>query len=378
MIRSITFGTIAALASTTMLTTAAHAGAIERSTQSVNFMFESGNYAELGFSHVDPSISGQTATQTGPFPPGTPSGNMVSSYNTFSLAYKQQINDALSFGLTIDNPIGADVAYPLQPYPFAGATAPLDSTAVTGFVKYTLPSNFSILGGVRAQRTSGSVANLPDGVGGTYRMSTSTETDYGYILGVAYERPDIALRVALTYQSEITHDFDVMEQGAPSLPFSTTVPESWNLEFQSGVAKDTLVFGSIRHRTWSDFNITPAGFKLATGASLVNYQSDITTYTLGVGRKFSENWSGALILGYEGASGDLQGNLGPEDGRKSIALAATYTMDNIKITGGINYTKLGDATTATSANAGPGGGPSFSRFTDNHAVGVGIKIGYSF
>ena len=76
-----------------------------------------------------------------------------------------------------------------------------------------------------------------------------------------------------------------------------------------------------------------------------------------------------MTLGYEKADGSPTGNLGPTDGMKSIGLAATYTMDKMKITGGIRYVELGDATTNP-----PVGGV----FTDNSGVGVGIKIGYNF
>jgi hypothetical protein len=54
---------------------------------------------------------------------------------------------------------------------------------------------------------------------------------------------------------------------------------------------------------------------------------------------------------------------------KSIGLAATYTMDNMKISGGVRYVEIGDATTKP---------PISGNFTGNSGVGVGIKIGYTF
>ncbi|MBU2288850.1 MAG: aminotransferase class I/II-fold pyridoxal phosphate-dependent enzyme, partial [Gammaproteobacteria bacterium] len=115
----------------------------------------------------------------------------------------------------------------------------------------------------------------------------------GWVAGVAWERPDIAARVSLTYNSEVDHDFDTVERGplvdpdgpgpVPALPLlegtsTTTVstPESWNLEFQTGVAADTLVFGSIRWVEWSAFRVDPRQFTTVTGGGLVDLE-DTTT-----------------------------------------------------------------------------------------------------
>ncbi len=74
-----------------------------------------------------------------------------------------------------------------------------------------------------------------------------------------------------------------------------------------------------------------------------------------------------MILGYEDPNGDITGNLGPHDGMKSVGLAATYTRDNLKITGGLRYVEIGDATTRIGAE-----------FADNSGWGAGIRIGMSF
>jgi long-chain fatty acid transport protein len=91
------------------------------------------------------------------------------------------------------------------------------------------------------------------------------------------------------------------------------------------------------------------------------------TYNLGVGRRLNDQWSVAATLGYEPSDGERTGNLGPTDGMSSFGLAATYTMDNVKITAGVRYVDIGDATTSLNA-----------RFTGNDGIGVGFRIGYSF
>ncbi len=355
------------------VTTSVQAAGVERSTQSVGILFEEANYVELSFGHVAPKVSGTQSIPAGPMSPaGAPSGDMTGDYTTVSLGLKTQIGDALALALVIDEPIGADVDYPIGTgYLYGGSTAILDANAVTVMGKYTLPSNFSVIAGLRALRTSGDVA-LFNG----YRLITSNETDYGYLIGVAYEKPEIALRVALTYNSAIDHRFAITENGAPSLPLDVEVPKSLNLEFQTGVAKDTLVFGSLRYVDWTAFEIAPVGYVAVAGAPLVRYNGDTTTVTLGVGRRFSENWSGAVTVGYEDKVGGFSGNLGPTDGQKSIGLALSYEQDRYKITGGIRYVNLGD--TQTMAPRPFPDGTQFSDFEDNHALAAGLKFSVSF
>ncbi|ANB34821.1 long-subunit fatty acid transport protein [Rhodovulum sulfidophilum] len=356
----------AALAAVT--TGPALAGGIERSVPSVGILFEQGNYVELGFSRFDPDVSGSVA---GVFP----SGEMAPGFNSYSFAYKGQFGENLHFALILDEPIGADIAYPAGTgYPsLAGASADVDALGTTLMMRYEIPSNFSVIGGVRSLRTSGSV-DLPQVA--SYRLDSSTETDFGYLIGVAWEKPEIAARVALTYYSSITHDFTADESftypgltpGKTSL--ETEIPKAVNLEFQTGIAMDTLLFGSIRWTEWSSFRITTPDYEAIVGRPIVSYDEDVITYNLGVGRKFNEHWSGAVLLGYERHEGNFKGNLGPTDGFRSLGLAATYTSGQFKITGGVRYVEIGDAKTRLGSNP--------TRFDGNDGVGFGLRVGYYF
>jgi long-chain fatty acid transport protein len=352
----------------------ANAGGVERSTQSVAILFEQGRYAELSFGHFSPDVSGTLGSPLGgPFVPGNPSGDMSSSYNTVSLGYKMDLNDKMSLAVILDEPIGADVAYPgtfgASPYPLAGTTAELTSSAITALLRYKFENNFSVHGGLRYQTVKGDVS-IPFLSG--YSLNTQTDGQLGYVVGFAWEKPEIAARVALTYNSSITHNLASVETGpVPAVAgFETEVPQSVNLEFQTGVAKDTLLFGSIRWVDWSEFRIAPPAYAAITGGTaLVEYAKDRVTYNIGIGRRLNEQWSVAATLGYEPSDGERTGNLGPTDGMVSYGLATTYTMDNVKITAGIRYVDIGAATTNP---------PLDSVFRQNEGVGVGIRVGYTF
>ena len=96
------FGLAATLLSASA--TMAAAGGLERSTFNSALLFEDGDYVELSFGGASSSVSGTL----GPFA----SGDMAKSYVSLGFGYKQQLNDTWSLALIIDEPVGADVAYP--------------------------------------------------------------------------------------------------------------------------------------------------------------------------------------------------------------------------------------------------------------------------
>jgi len=321
-------------------TLSAQAGGFERSGNPIGALFEKGSYAELSFGTVAPDVSGVI---------GVPTGDVAGNYFSFGAAYKRDLSDSLSMAIIIDQPYGADTDYSTIPI-----MANLRSQAVSALLRYKFNERFSVHGGLRYVNLDGELQ-----VGGPV-LVYSADGDLGFVIGGAYEIPDIALRVALTYFSGTEH---TLPSQLPIAAGTINPPQSVNLDFQTGIAADTLLFGQIRWADWTDTQVVAS----AGTPAVVTYREDVITYTLGVGRKLNENWSVAASLGYEKAQGGESSRLSPTDGYTSIGLGATYTVDNVKITGGVRYFDLGDAVTA-----GPG------TFTDNSAVGFGLKVGYTF
>ncbi len=347
-----------------MTTTIAAAGGLDRSGQGITAIFEDGDYAELSFGSVTPSVSGTMNPLLG----GAPSGNIAPSYTQLGLAYKAQVNDQLSLGIIFDQPFGADVNYNTAGYVLNGALASVESSGLTALARYEVNPTFSVHGGLRYVSANGvyQVPGVPDldGPGPAsatpaYASTYSAGTGTGFVAGAAYERDDIALRVALTYSSEI--ELSTLDGTAGDL--NTTLPESFNLDFQTGIAADTLLFGSIRHVGWNGFSLDDS-----LAGSILSYDADVTTYNIGVGRRLSDNLAASFSIGYEASTGEVTGNLGPTDGFISYQIGAAYTMDNgVEISGGVRYVDVGDAVTTIG-----------SSFSDNSAVGVGLKVGYTF
>lgn len=357
-------------------TLTAQAGGIDRSGQGLGALFETGRYIELSFGSVTPEITGNDVAAFG----GGATGDVGGDYTQFALSYKYDINERLSFALNLDQPFGADVLYGPASLALGGTTADATSLQLSGILRYKLNDRFSIHGGVRATQSEGFIRLQGLAYGGlnNYNVTLGTDVAPGYLVGVAYEIPDIALRVALTYHSEVKHDFLTTErigaaQIAPQSVTDVTLPQSVNLDFQSGIAKDTLLFGQIRWADWSAFRVDPTAFVGLAGGGLIDLE-DSVTYSLGVGRRFNETWAGSVSVSYEATGTDnLVSPLAPTDGRIGVTVGGVYTHENMKVSFGVNYTQLGDAQPET-------GTPDVARasMSGNSAVGVGVKVGWAF
>jgi long-chain fatty acid transport protein len=317
----------------------AFAGGIDRAGLGLGPLFEKGNYVEFGVASVAPVIK------------ATPNsyGDVANDYTSMSLGLKMDLNEKVSMAVLVNQPYGVDINYaPIS------LGAKLNSTAITVMGRYKISDSFSVHGGLY-NATIGGTFN-PGGPGAVVTIANSSAI--GYAVGMAYEKPEIAARVALTWFSGTNHS-------DPLSASSVNAPQAVNLDFQTGIAKDTLLFGSVRWGEWSKTTVRVGGSPVAT------WTGNSLDYSLGVGRRFTENWSGALTLGYTAPSGDAFAQaLSPYNGTVSVGLGVTYTRDNWKVTAGVQQITLGNATTQ--------GLPAGNTWTGNTGSAAGIKIGYSF
>ena len=355
-------------------TTAAHAVGLDRSNQDITAIFEDGNYIELSFGSITPSVSGVGEALPNEY------DAVALDFTQFSGSLTYQINDRVSMAVIVDQPFGVDILYPGTgtTSELGGTAAELNSVAFTALGRYRINENFSVHGGLRGERIDGNItlSGLAYGPLSGYNVDLASSSGFGYVAGVAYERPDIALRVALTYNSSITHEFDSTETvgGTPVAPITTTTvetPEAWNLDFQTGIAADTLLFGQIRHAMYSQVIVSPAFFAGATGGSSLTDIDDGTAYTIGVGRRFSDAFSASVSYSWEAEGDMLVSPLSPTNGNQALTIGGQYTMGDMVLSGGIRYTRLGDATPETR-------GEARANFADNDVIGVGLSIGYNF
>ena len=364
---------------------AAQAGGLDRSGQDIGILFEAGNRLELTFGGARPSLDGVENGSTGTT---NTIGNIGETFGTLGAGLRYEVSPALALAVVVDQPYGSDIVYPGSPTGSAlgGTTATVDTYAITALARYKFNDAFSMHGGLRYQEIAASVDLRGLAYGGLngYRGEFDSDGAMGYVIGAAFERPEIGLRVALTYNSEITHDLPTREtlNGTPIAPPGVTevsTPEALNLEMQTGIAADTLLFGSVRYARYSDTRVSPLAFDGAVdptvpGSSITDIE-DSTDYEIGIGRRFNDKFSGQIAVGFQsGGSDTLVSPLAPTDGAKYLSVGGSYKInDSFTLSGGVRYTRFGDAQAET-------GTPDTARadFNDNSAVSAGFKIAYTF
>ncbi|EPX76200.1 OmpP1/FadL family transporter [Salipiger mucosus] len=379
---AVTGGALAVLSATGL-----QAGGIERMPQSAMILYETGTHLEFSLGRGITSVTGEN----GPLYPPQDLDDVSGDFWLPAIAFKTDLTDRLAMAVTYDRPFGADVAYEDGNIPFGGTTADAATDALTALLKYRINDNFSAFGGLRYQKAQGDIHLRGAAYGPVSGYDISLDTDYelGYVAGVAYERPDIALRVALTYNSAISHDMDTTESGPlidpdgpgplPAMPLlngssttEVTTPESWNLEFQTGIAQDTLLFGSIRHVKHSQFKVDADRIVAVTGAGLIDLD-DTTAYKIGLGRQLTDRFAGSVAVTYEPGGDELLSPLSPTTGYTQLTVGGAYDVtESMTVSGGVSYTRLGDGKPFTAP------GIAQAEFSDNSAVGFGLKVAMKF
>ncbi|MEO0372024.1 MAG: outer membrane protein transport protein [Pseudomonadota bacterium] len=339
------------------------AGSVQRATDPSQILFERGqNYLQFSVTYADANISGTNAAF------GVQTGDIANAFVSYGAGLKVELSDKLTFGLTAHNPVGADVTYAAVPgFPFAGSTAEITSTSLTGMLKYKITDRFSVYGGLRATQVGGQV-DLGPFTPFRYTLNVGNDVGYGYVLGAAFTIDEILMKFALTYESKTEHDF----VDTAGTPFTVEIPQAVTLHARSAVSEQMLVFGSIRWQEWSEFQVAPNDFL----ANRLNVQrlpiafgnGDYTTYEVGVARRLTQKFSVIGTLTYEPENDKAVGNLEGRDGFISYGLAGRYSTPTYDVTAGVRYIDLGPSNTTT-VN---------SQFAGNDAWAFGLQLGYRF
>ena len=354
------------------MTSCLFAGGYESNALSTSFMYEDGGefnaYSEVSYGSRSYDIKGTVYA---------PTGSAVKDQTSTTISVKYDVTDNITVGFTNYNQGSIQLDYSGAGSLGAAALPVVDLTldARVLMAKYSISENFGVIAGVKqtvVQDASADIFQTVDAaVGGPYAKSEITgDSEIGYVYGVVYTQDEIALRAELTL--ETSTDFSLATTNAtPIVGNGTTTgstPDYMNLYLQSGIAEDTLLYGSVRTANWSENQL----FVYPHGGDATSSFTDSTTYSLGLGRKFTDNFSGSVSFSGEpkGASAS-DTPLTITNGYQGITLGGKYTIDNMSITAGYNYTRVGDVTLTTD-------GLGVGEFTDNTITGLGVRVGFKF
>ncbi|MGP5201425.1 outer membrane protein transport protein [Psychrobacter aquimaris] len=440
--------TLAVAIATLSVASVTNAAGLDRSGQDVTAFLQDGTYAEAVYTYIDADVSGYDSANVNPaqndYERGNKTGDIAESYDFFRYGVKADINDTFSVGVLYDEPFGAAAKYTQSNFvasedraasggalvadgvnpQTAGAIALAESAtagegtnvevrsqSLTGILgmKFGANKNFQVYGGPVAQRIQSKtkLRGLAYGPATGYTSNSNPDMDYGYIAGIAYSKPEIALKAALTYRSEIDHDINISEnypiagilaqgaalqQGATPAQaaaigaaaanrnsnYEITTPKSVNFDFQTGINPTTLATAKVRWVPWSDFVITPPLYNEVSqgtygpdGLNLVEYEDDQWMVELGLAKRVAPALAISGTVGWDSGAGDPTTSLGPIDGYYSAGLGAKYNVtENWAVSAGGKYLWFGDAKGRLPS------GKIAGDFQDNDGYILGLKVSY--
>jgi len=337
--------------------TSAHSGGWETGRLDSGVLYQDGNYVETSFGSLNYSINGTTQS-------GVTHG-MAKDQNRMSVSGKLAIGDfdigLTSFSSGAIQMDGQNPAAGLSVVPSADVKVYTQAL----MVRYKLNDNFSVIGGARqVNLKASSVKTLAT----TYDVNATKKT--GALYGLAYERPDIALRLEVLRSESLSMP---LTGGATVASGTLVVPEATTVNFQTGIAKDTLLMASAHKVSWGTGQITVLG---AGGAPNIGSAfSDTTSYSLGLGRKLSEATSASLTYSWEkGAGATSTSPFTMSNGSQTLSAGVSHKIGAMTISAGLSYTKAGDVPVGVPV----GNATLSSAYTGNSVKAFGVKVGYSF
>lgn len=362
----------------------ATAGGWEASTLDTSFMYQQGNYAEVGTASVTYDVKATTQGNSAKTKMAKNQTRTAFAFKTDVAGITLGLASYMSGAIQLSGGDAAKAGCVPDPTSLAiGLCSVVPSADVTVnslalLAKYKLNDEFSLLAGAN-QYSIASGANVT-ALTGYYEVSGDATVP---TFGAAYEVSDIALRVELLSQSKTkVSNFKAQSKGGAVTTLTDvtgetmSIPQSVKLNFQSGIAANTLLFGSIHQASWKSAQIEIPQIGAGTlGGGVDGISSDFanrTTYSIGIGRKFTEQISGLISYATEAGGGKTTADpFTLRNGYQSISLGARYNTGNMTISGGYNYTMPGDVDLAHASGL-------TASYKNNTVSAVGLKVGFSF
>lgn len=398
------------------ITNGAFAGGLDNGDRNFNIIYEKGSVIELAYGETHAPLQGSiTQRKSINSDNQVQTGHYIGDRYRPSVAMRFQLTDNLGCAAKYEQPFSANIAYqddqlayenggPLNtPGPLA---ARFESESLTVACSYDFnlesgmltvfagPKVQTIEGGMSSDLTTQTLGAMDD-----TRSDLKGDAEVGYVAGMAFSIPDIALRASVLYQSQIDYNFDgdlyvylpLSNVGVgPDEAFTfnatskTFTPQTLELALRSGIAKDTLAFVSARWSEWgklkdiqvsSDYENyqTSGGINLGVlNASLGGaidlmanptydmFYHDTVDYKLGIGHKLTERITLATAFSSKVKLGSKDDRIPegydsksvrfPSGHSRTLTLGGSYQFNqNVQLKAGLAYTVINGWDTQTAS-----------------------------
>jgi long-chain fatty acid transport protein len=278
----------------TVAASAAQAGGFSRGTADTDILYEDSNFnLRAGVTYVSPSRKYSKA-----FDPQFVGFDPYKSFAIMSGAAKFNITDDFRCATTFAQPYGGGQDWPV-PYRETGKRSEeftVNEFGATCGYKFDLAKGRAwIIGGLYYETFDYDLV-----AGGGALAVNLNSYDFGYRVGAAYEIPEIALKVEGMYRSGTEHFATGFGNNVLPATGDGSLPQSFELKAQSGIAEGWLGFVNVKWTDWSVLDRINLRVPLAgvSTANIYNWK-DGWTVTAGVGHAFSDKISGAAQITWD-------------------------------------------------------------------------------
>lgn len=291
---------ISALSAGILSASAVMAGGFDNSSRGFDIIYGDNNVITTSYGQTAVPMKAKTQQGSGNPSSVVASGEIIDDFQRPQLGVRYNIAENVICATQYEVPFEAGVEYKDDSLSYANSatdikSAPISTnynskslTVACGYDMSLSTGSMKIFGGPKIQQVKGSFDEdiTPNDVADNDNLLVELDggTEAGYILGLAYEIPDIALRASILYHSQI--DYTATGTNKTYLPLNllgmsdeivtadakakTFTPQTIEIAFQSGIAENTLAFLKMR---WSEYS------KLATLSVKADESTKVSTGT---------------------------------------------------------------------------------------------------
>jgi len=391
------------LAAAVFLASHATAGGFDNSDRNFNIIYGDNNVITSSYGQTSVPMKAQIEQVAGSGSTPIASGEILDTFQRPQVGMRYNLTKDVTCAAQYEVPYAAGVEYADDSLAHAAGTAPTRTvyesksfTMACGY-DFALPKGeIKVFGGPKLQEVAGEFGtDITDQAAGDFdnmKIELDGGTEVGYIFGLAYSIPEIALRASILYHNQIDYSatgtntvFLPLQMLAPGLSnqvvqtsatAKTFTPQTVEINLQSGIAENTLAFLKLRWaeygklttldvtsdesvktiegETLSDLNQLAQSNNVSALDDLINptedmFSNDTFDYSFGLGRRINDqlslgaSFSGSIKLGGKGDGTPLGADSTsirlPGDTSHTVSFGGEYTViPKLKVNGGLGYT----------------------------------------